>query len=314
MKMFAAGLLAGFLLNSCLIPHASGFQHSLIAHSNVLQFRPEQKQSRCFSSPTLMGGLQPSNRNEPSVALSLASTAHNSELQTEPSKKLDGEAVVKYFVAIAIQMTLFFAIFTGFDKLVSVTGVKIPFGVNWILFYACALKSRVLNPLTNSRPKVASLETSNERKRVMPSWTPPGFIFPIMWLLIIGPIRATASALIYKTTASYAHPAILSLMLHLSIGDVWNTINNVEKRFGVSVTGVLFVWLSKAFAAWQYYQVNAFAGKLVVVPLIWLTIAATLITATWRLNPDPSTGKPEPLYPLDGEKKTKFLWFTAKAK
>jgi translocator protein len=102
------------------------------------------------------------------------------------------------------------------------------------------------------------------------------------------------------------------LYLHLSIGDVWNTINNIERRFGVAVTGVLLVWLSKAHAAYQYGRVNVLAGRLVAATLIWLTIATALVTATWRLNPDPATGKPEPLYPVKGKAETTFAWFSSK--
>ena len=72
-----------------------------------------------------------------------------------------------------------------------------------------ALKSRVLNPLNNTRPSQQNLET-DENKRVMPTWTPPGVVFPIMWILVIGPIRAATTAMVYGMTGSYASAAILS--------------------------------------------------------------------------------------------------------
>jgi len=97
-----------------------------------------------------------------------------------------------------------------------------------------------------------------------------------------------------------------------SIGDVWNTINNVERRYGVAVAGIACVWISKANAAYRYYQVNAVAGKLLGATLIWLTVASALVTATWRLNPDPKDDKPEPLYPVTGKAVTKFAWFSGK--
>ena len=146
----------------------------------------------------------------------------------------------------------------------------------------------------------------------MPSWTPPGPVFPIVWLLIIGPLRAFTSAMVYNTVGLYACPAILSLALHLSIGDTWNTVNNVERRYGVAVVGVLCVWLSKANAAYNYFQVIPLAGKLLGLSLVWLTIASALVTRTWQLNPDPETGKPEPLYPVTGKAATKFAWFAKK--
>lgn len=295
-------LLLALLL---LLKPALGFQVSGAVQSGPLS---AQKTFISASSAwpnigTLVGLAKRSH-----VPLQLSSST---ESNLDTPKKFDGGAVIKYATAIAIQMGLFFAIFTGFDKLVAAYSLKIPFAVNFILFYFFALKSRILNPLSNQRPKVATKEIEGESKRVMPSWTPPGFIFPIVWLLIIAPIRAFSSAMVYQGTSSYASPAILALMLHLSIGDVWNTINNVEKRYGTSVVGVLLVWLSKAHAAYRYYQVVPAAGKLLAVPLVWLTIASTLITATWRLNPG-DDGKCDPLYPIKGGKaETKFAWFAS---
>jgi benzodiazapine receptor len=224
--------------------------------------------------------------------------------------EFDSDAVIKYGAALVTQLALFYGLFTGLDMIIAALGiVKVPFAVNCILFYATALKSRVFNPLPNNRPQPKTLETDGQKQqRVMPSWTPPGVVFPIVWLLLIAPLRAATSAMVYQTTLSYADPAIMALILHLSIGDIWNTINNVEKRYGVAVVGVLAVWLSKAHAAYQYYQVVPLAGKLLAASLIWLTIASALVTATWRLNPDPVTGVSEPLYPVTGKTKTTFAW------
>ena len=54
---------------------------------------------------------------------------------------------------------------------------------------------------------------------------------------------------------------------------------------------------SKAVAAVLAYRVDPTAGAVLAATLTWLSAAAALGTATWRLNPDPSTGKPQPLVP-----------------
>lgn len=237
--------------------------------------------------------------------------------QKQPPPKLDVDALTKYGAAIAIQMTLFAGIFTAVDaalEFLPFANTEVPFVANCIIFWLVALKSRVLNPLNNSRPQVQTLEANNNNNantRIMPTWTPPGVVFPIMWLLIIGPIRAVTTAMVYDVTGSYANLAILSLMLHLSVGDVWNTINNVERRYGASVTGIVLVWLSNAHAAYQYYQVSPMAGQLLCLPLIWLTVAGALITRTWQLNPDEETGELYPLFPAEGQGTTTFKWFSS---
>jgi translocator protein len=283
------------------VPHVKRQSHQQLQTSHALTVCPRQQK---YYSTTANNNEQPAS-------------------STSSIGMFDVSAVLKYGIAIGVQMGLATILLRGMDILVAMYKIKIPFIINFVLFYGLALKSRLLNPMSNTRPQVKTLEaevTTKEKKdiavmfkRNMPTWTPPGFVFPIVWLLIIGPIRAATSSMIYESVGSYASLPILSLMLHLSIGDVWNTINNVERRFGVAVTGVFCVWLSKAHAAYQYSLANSLAGKLLGATLIWLTIATALVTATWRLNPDPVTGKPEPLYPVTGKAQTKFAWFSSKA-
>merc|ERR1719491_971996 len=104
----------------------------------------------------------------------------------------------------------------------------------------------------------------------------------------------------------------MAFILHLTLGDVWNTINNAEQRYGAAVVGVSGVVLSAAYAATQYAAVDPFAGQLLGGTCLWLVTAAALITDTWRLNPD-ANGEKVPLYPIKGEAETSFLWF-AKSK
>ena len=103
----------------------------------------------------------------------------------------------------------------------------------------------------------------------------------------------------------------MAFMLHLTCGDIWNTINNTEKRYGAAVVGIIGVVLSAANAANQYYQVDPLAGKLLGGTLLWLVTAGALITDTWRLNPVEGTGERVPLYPVKGEAETKFMWFSS---
>jgi benzodiazapine receptor len=137
-------------------------------------------------------------------------------------------------------------------------------------------------------------------ERSMPSWTPPGVTFPIMWVLIVAPLRAYAASLVYEASTgrlNEAHmndPVLLWLVLHLAIGDTWNTINNVERRTGAAVPGVSVVWLSTIFAARQFYDVSPLAGQLLGLTAVWITVAGVLVADTWRINTEVA---PEPLYP-----------------
>jgi translocator protein len=226
--------------------------------------------------------------------------------------QLDVDAITKYVIAAAVQMSAFYVLLNAMDWSVARLGLGVdgvPVWANCALFYACSLKSRVFNPLSNERPKLASLDDNNITETIRPSWTPPGVTFPIMWLLIVGPLRAySASLVVAASGGEYASLAIFSFFLHLTIGDIWNTVNNVEKRYGPAALGVGMVWGSAVNAAYQYYQVDAMAGQLLGLTLVWLTIAAALVGTIWQLNPDPTTGQVELLYPVKGNVQTEFAW------
>lgn len=240
-----------------------------------------------------------------------ASTAGAGGEDPYASPKLDVGALGKYAAAAATELSLFGATFQLVDLALAQFDASLPFPAAFLVFYASSLKSRVFNPLNNARPDrsraVAGEGSKGFRDRVMPSWTPPGVFFPIMWILIIGPLRAYSSALVVSAAGGLFTLPTMAFIAHLTVGDIWNTINNTEKRYGASVIGVLCVVLSAANAAYQYSTVDPLAGKLLGGTLLWLVTAAALITDTWRLNPLES-GERVPLYPVVGEAETSFLW------
>ena len=107
----------------------------------------------------------------------------------------------------------------------------------------------------------------------------------------------------------------MSLMLHFSVGNLWNTVyvfvcsrvswftsfTDIElialmlNTFAISTVAMwsdvwgapwclYALWVTKA-AALQFYKVEPLAGKLLALTLTWITAAAALTTRTWQLNP-----------------------------
>jgi Tryptophan-rich sensory protein (mitochondrial benzodiazepine receptor homolog) len=250
--------------------------------------------------------------------LGMTSSSRSASSDTQKLQELDTGAIAKYLIALVTQMSLISGFFYTLDTILPMvtTGADtLPTAITWIMCYLFSLKSRVFNPLNNARPDrqkaIEEGQSDGFKDRNQPSWTPPGVVFPIMWLLIIGPLRATSSTLIVNSMHGYLTLPLMSLMLHLSCGDIWNTINNTEKRYGTSVLGIVFVYISALHAAWRYSQVDPLAGKLLGATAIWLTIAGTLIAEIWRLNPDETTGERESLLPMKNvgeDSVTTFAW------
>ena len=217
-----------------------------------------------------------------------------SERKARLGGRFDAAAVVKYVAATAFEVgAISFCLhavqkFVFSDLHASNLGLaKICVAV---MFFALSFRSRVFSPLNASRPRVANEKLAKKQKK-RPSWTPPAVVFPLVWISM-GFLRSLSTMLVFAATGTVTHPAILAFIAHLSIGDTWNSINNVEKRLGVAAVGVLFVVSSAYNVVYQYYNVLPTAGY-VIAPLgVWLTIATTLVWSIWNINLPR-----EPLYP-----------------
>jgi len=177
--------------------------------------------------------------------------------------------------------------------------ITLPPYVVGLMFLFLSVRSRVFSVMDNSRPDLKDVEL-----RKTPSWIPPPITFPIVWS-IIAILRAAASAVVYKTMGySLISAPLLAMLLHLSIGDTWNTINNVEKRLGTAVPGVITVLASVIFVDMLYFKASATAGLILAPSVAWLSVATVLIAEIYRLN-NPGDGS-EPLYPVEGRAKANW--------
>ena len=128
-----------------------------------------------------------------------------------------------------------------------------------VFTFFMALRSRVFSPLDNSRPSpTANDPVFKERRR--PWWTPPPLAFPLIWTTIAF-LRSISTAMVFRSTGTLLCLPIFAFFGHLSIGDTWNTVNNVEKRLGTATLGVFFVWASAVYTTLLYYETLPLAGK-----------------------------------------------------
>ncbi|KAG7343996.1 TspO/MBR family protein [Nitzschia inconspicua] len=227
------------------------------------------------------------------------------------SPPVDYEAIGKWTIAYMGQLGLVYGFLWCLDKLVSRFNLPLPYYATIPFFYSFNLKTSIFSLLPNKKLKSQKMTQGDweYNKRKKPSWTPPGFVFALMWPLFVFGLRATTAAMVLAKTGKFACLPIMVLMSHLSVGNLWNTVNNIERRLGPSVILLYALALTKAATAFAFYQVNPLAGKLLALTMIWLSAAAALETQTWRINPDPDTGKKETLYPARVTKwKTKFRW------
>ena len=232
---------------------------------------------------------KPINSNE--IKLSLFKSRWNPNMLVKQDKKPDFLAFFSYIGATLVQWSLIFT-FLHFLQIKIINKLPIFFpninsetlstGIVSVFMFFMSLKSRVFSPLNNSRPK-ASNDDPVFKNLARPSWQPPPKAFPIIWITIAF-LRTISTTLVFRHEKTLLSFPISSMFLHLSIGDTWNTINNVERRLGTSAAGVFFVLFSVIATTYLYYTTLPLAGYVLAPSVIWLSIATLLVNTIFRMN------------------------------
>jgi benzodiazapine receptor len=123
-------------------------------------------------------------------------------------------------------------------------------------------------------------------KLVKPSWNPPGWVFPIMWLIVSKPTQLIAVSKILKKAAAVASDtdavtklpiSVLALYCaHLSLGDAWNKV-----FFGLQCTGRAAAVVTAFFgllltSAYVFYTIDPSAGLFMLPTCGWVLVASAL--------------------------------------
>ena len=209
------------------------------------------------------------------------------------TKELDFKALLIYQLGTILQIGIMILTFWGMEKLLTWVD-NYSFLPSWIdtvlagLFFSLlSIRSRMFSLLDNTR----SRQTYDDVIR--PKWAPPPLAFPLVWMTI-AVLRVISSLLVWQSmNQQFLVFPLIALVVHLALGDTWNTIFTVERRFGAAVPVVIVgPWLSALIVTVMYWQINPLAGIILAPSCVWLTVAVVLVLSIWQLN-----GK-EPLYPL----------------
>jgi benzodiazapine receptor len=212
---------------------------------------------------------------------------------TTTTQELDIQAVVVYKLGTILQIGVMILVLLGMEKLVMLIDNNSAFP-SWFstllagLFFAIlSIRSRIFSLLDNTR----SRRTYDQVIR--PKWAPPPLAFPIVWM-IIAVLRVISSVLVWQQlNHQFLVLPLILFVVHLALGDTWNTIFTVERRLGAAVPVVILgPWLSALVVTAIYWQISPVAGMTLSFSCVWLTVAAVLVFRIWQLNGS------EPLYPL----------------
>jgi translocator protein len=118
-----------------------------------------------------------------------------------------------------------------------------------------------------------------------PPWAPPAGVFGPVWTALYT-LMAIAAWLVWRERGLSGAPNALRLfVVQLAVNALWSWLFFAWQQGALAFVEVVLLWCLVAATAVSFWRVRKLAGVLLVPYLAWVTFAAALTFATWRLNP-----------------------------
>ena len=119
---------------------------------------------------------------------------------------------------------------------------------------------------------------------VKPAWTPPSWLFGPVWTLLYG-MMAAAAWLVWKRHGfSGALVPLAVFVVQLVLNAIWSWLFFGLHRPGLAFAEIVLLWLAIGATLVLFWRIERPAGTLLVPYLAWVSFAAVLNLALWRLN------------------------------
>lgn len=116
-----------------------------------------------------------------------------------------------------------------------------------------------------------------------PAWAPPAGVFGPVWTLLYV-MMATAGWLIYRSGAPNTKALLGLFLTQLSLNALWSwTFFKWESGLG-SIATIVVLWVSILATVVGFWRANSASGALMLPYLAWVSFAAALNWAIWKLN------------------------------
>jgi tryptophan-rich sensory protein len=118
-----------------------------------------------------------------------------------------------------------------------------------------------------------------------PSWAPPGWWFGPVWTVLYAMMGVAAWLVWRERGFGGARAALILFIVQLAVNGLWSWLFFVWRQGALAFGEILLLWLLIAATIVLFWRVNKVAATLLIPYLAWVTFAAVLNFALWRLNP-----------------------------
>jgi tryptophan-rich sensory protein len=120
---------------------------------------------------------------------------------------------------------------------------------------------------------------------VRPDWAPPAWLFGPVWTTLYA-LMALSAWLVWRARGfAGARSALVLFIIQLGANAAWSWLFFAWQRGGFAFAEVLILWLLIAATIASFQRLHSIAAYLLYPYLAWVTFAAALTFALWRLNP-----------------------------
>jgi tryptophan-rich sensory protein len=120
---------------------------------------------------------------------------------------------------------------------------------------------------------------------IKPSFTPPGWLFPIVWPVLYF-MMAVAAFLIARKGLN-RKPVQIALVIfafQLLLNALWSPIFFTLHLIGLAAIEIIFLWAGILATIIYFWRISRFASLLLWPYLAWVSFAAVLNFSIWYLN------------------------------
>lgn len=117
-----------------------------------------------------------------------------------------------------------------------------------------------------------------------PSFSPPDWLFGPVWTALYIAM-AVAAWLVWRKDGPGARPAMLLWAVQLVLNAIWTPIFFGLHEIGWALVDIAVLWAAIAATTILFWRVSRPAAMLMLPYLAWVTFAAVLNHALWRMNP-----------------------------
>lgn len=121
------------------------------------------------------------------------------------------------------------------------------------------------------------------QRLVKPSWTPPNWVFPVMWTTIYLLISFAAARVAGIEGSAYA---MAFWAAQIAFNALWTPIFFGLRRLRGALIVMVCLWISVLGCFVTHWQLDLWAGLAMLPYLAWVTVAGLLNLTVARLNPD----------------------------